>query len=124
MTREAEGDQEPARASFRRAPGARQGESAGEGGEPVPCAQAAVWLCEGALPGIGEEHSAGADAIGVVESVVGAPTVVADDGVIAPVRRGKPAERRRYRYQTVESEADCCAEDHICGVRARCSDCP
>lgn len=42
-----------------------------QSGTPVPSAQAAVWLCEGALPWFEEKHGADRDVVCPVQSVDG-----------------------------------------------------
>jgi len=61
-----------------------------QGGASVPGDQAPVWLHPGALPGPGQERSAGSDVVCVVEPVDGAPVVVAGGKTGASVRREKP----------------------------------
>ena len=62
---------------------AAQGADPGQGRAPVPGDQAAVRLCEGALPRIGEEHGTDRHPVRLVEPVDGATNAIGQGGEIA-----------------------------------------
>jgi len=82
---------------------APEGQRACQGGAPVPGDQAAVWLCQGALPRVGEEHGAADDAVCAGQSVDDQEAHHGAAGIGASVGRQSGATRAETGLQTVSN---------------------
>jgi hypothetical protein len=74
--------------------GEDQGEHPGHWGTSISGGQASVRICEGALPGAGQEHSAIAHFVCAVQSLDGAAKAVADSGGMSAPAKGRECSKR------------------------------
>ena len=97
--------------------GEAQGIGEGQGGASIPVCEAPLWLCQGALPWIGQEHGASGGAAGVWQPADGG----ASSGRVAwaaegpkgpmeplPVHNGPDGAKPKgwsYRQQRVEGSS-------------------
>ena len=74
--------------------------------------QTTVWIHQGALPGIEEEHVAAQDAVCAVQSLDGAPSIAGGAGMSAPEIRQMAAKAVQMARKGVESGAKTQAKRH------------
>ena len=68
-----------------------------QGGAPISCHQAAVWLRQDALPRPGQEHGAAGDDVCAEQFVDGAPPASDSAGMSAPAARRRPQRGSKSR---------------------------